>query len=162
MIVRDLTGADLPEVTAIEAAVFGDTAWSAAAWAEEAAAASAQRRYLVAESDATEGGIAGYAGVLLAGSDADVLTLAVDPAQRRSGIGRALLDALRGVAEAARAQSLFLEVAADNAAAIGLYQASGFTELGERRHYYGPGRHAVTMSLRLREPLGARLLGERA
>ena len=44
---------------------------------------------------------------------------------------------------------LHLEVRADNAAAIGLYQAMGFAADGRRRDYYGRGHDALLMSLRI-------------
>ena len=75
--------------------------------------------------------------------EAEVLTLAVDPAQRRRGVARALLE--RGADWAADhgAEMLWLEVAADNAAARGLYAAAGFQEAGRRRGYYGRTGGAV-------------------
>jgi len=39
----------------------------------------------------------------------------------------------------------FLEVAADNAAAIGLYRATGWQQAGQRRNYYAPGLAALVM-----------------
>jgi ribosomal-protein-alanine N-acetyltransferase len=68
--------------------------------------------------------------------EAEILTLAVEPDQRRQGLGRALLAAAEGAARAAGAETLFLEVAADNPAAIALYRAAGFESVGRRRGYY--------------------------
>ena len=68
--------------------------------------------------------------------EAEILTLAVTPASRRQGLARALVEAAAGVAASLSAESLFLEVAADNDAAIGLYRAAGFEEVGRRRGYY--------------------------
>jgi len=78
----------------------------------------------------------GFALARMAGPEAELLTLAVHPAVRGQGHGRALL---RGwLAEAARrgASDAFLEVASDNAVAISLYLAEGFQELGRRRGYF--------------------------
>src|SRR5271165_3162989 len=47
--------------------------------------------------------------------EAEVLTLAVDPHARRSGIGVALLTAAIGLAQECGAGAMFLEVADDNA-----------------------------------------------
>jgi ribosomal-protein-alanine N-acetyltransferase len=72
-------------------------------------------------------------GRLIAG-EAELLTLAVDPAARRRGMGRALLAKfLSHLGESDRA---FLEVAAGNAPARALYRASGWAESGLRRGYY--------------------------
>lgn len=68
--------------------------------------------------------------------EAEVITLAVDPAARRRGIGRALVQEFLASARQKRADSAFLEVAADNAAAIALYRACGFAQTGLRRAYY--------------------------
>lgn len=68
--------------------------------------------------------------------EAEVLTLAVDPAQRRQGQARALLEAAVLAAMAAGAEAMFLEVAEDNAPAIGLYLGASFERVGLRRGYY--------------------------
>lgn len=68
--------------------------------------------------------------------EAEVLTLAVDPAHRRKGQARALLEAAILAAVAGDAEAMFLEVAEDNAPAIGLYLGAGFVRVGLRRGYY--------------------------
>jgi ribosomal-protein-alanine N-acetyltransferase len=68
--------------------------------------------------------------------EAEILTLAVEPAHRRRGVARALLTAGLGLAVRAGAETCFLEVAADNAAALALYRAAGFEEAGHRSGYY--------------------------
>jgi ribosomal-protein-alanine N-acetyltransferase len=79
----------------------------------------------------------GFILVRQAAGEAEVLTLAVAPAARRQGVGRALVDA--AIARLGGGE-LFLEAAADNEAAIGLYQAAGFTQVAVRRGYYArPG-----------------------
>ncbi|MEJ2815463.1 ribosomal protein S18-alanine N-acetyltransferase [Caulobacter sp. CCG-8] len=68
--------------------------------------------------------------------EAEILTVAVDPAARRRGWGAALVEMAAGVAKEARAFEMFLEVAADNIAAIKLYEATGFERVGLRKGYY--------------------------
>ena len=68
--------------------------------------------------------------------EAELLTLAVDPALRRKGLGRALLAEFERAARAAGAEAAFLEVAAANAPARALYAAAGWREAGLRRGYY--------------------------
>lgn len=68
--------------------------------------------------------------------EAEILTIAVDPAARRRGWGGALVEMAAGIAAEAKAFDLFLEVAADNLAAIGLYKATGFSQVGLRKGYY--------------------------
>jgi ribosomal-protein-alanine N-acetyltransferase len=75
--------------------------------------------------------------------EAEVLTLAVDPAARRAGLGRALVELAMGVAVLAGAGTAFLEVAEDNPAARALYAAAGFSVAGRRRGYYARPDRAV-------------------
>ena len=75
--------------------------------------------------------------------EAEILTLAVDPAHRRRGLGSALLSAAADQAAEAGAAALFLEVASDNAAALALYRARNFIEVGRRRAYYSRPRGAM-------------------
>jgi len=82
--------------------------------------------------------------------EAEILTLAVAPSHRRQGVARALVEAAAGVAASLAAESLFLEVAADNAAAIGLYRAAGFAEVGRRRGYYAKAADAAIDALVMR------------
>ncbi len=72
----------------------------------------------------------------VAGPEAELLTIAVAPEARKSGIGRALVDGYHAQAQALSAEESFLEVAADNAPAIALYLASGYTQAGKRPRYY--------------------------
>lgn len=81
--------------------------------------------------------------------EAEVLTLAVNPAARRQGIARGLLRAALLAARDQGAEAMFLEVAVDNHAAIGLYRGLGFAEVGRRRRYYADGTDALVMRLSL-------------
>jgi ribosomal-protein-alanine N-acetyltransferase len=73
--------------------------------------------------------------------EAEILTLAVTPQARRQGLARRLMQAAMVQALACDARTLFLEVAADNLPALGLYGGLGFEAAGRRRGYYdrGPG-----------------------
>ena len=140
---RPMTTADISAVLRLEKQLFGDEAWSRAMLAGELARQPQSRHYLVAEED---GVIAGYGGLLVAGSQGDVLTLAVAGHRWGQGTGSALLEAL--LAEAARrgCTEVFLEVRIDNARAQQLYLRYGFTQIGVRRGYYQPsGTDALVM-----------------
>ncbi|KAJ55050.1 alanine acetyltransferase [Actibacterium mucosum KCTC 23349] len=76
-----------------------------------------------------------FLGRVVAG-EAELLTIAVDPAHRRKGLGVKLVRGFLRDAAARSATEAFLEVAADNAAAIALYQKTGFAESGRRARYY--------------------------
>lgn len=79
---------------------------------------------------------AGFALGRVAADEAELLTIAVAPEARRQGHGQRLMAAFLTLAAARGAASAFLEVAADNAAAIALYHAAGFAAVGRRRGYY--------------------------
>jgi ribosomal-protein-alanine N-acetyltransferase len=88
------------------------------------------------------------AGMILgrvAADEAEILTLAVDPGQRRLGIGTALLSVAMARAASVGAATMFLEVAVTNDAGRALYAAHGFTEAGLRRHYYTDGTDALIL-----------------
>ena len=68
--------------------------------------------------------------------EAEILALASDPEGQRQGRGRAVLAAFEQDARARGAVSVFLEVAAENAPARGLYAACGYVETGRRKGYY--------------------------
>lgn len=68
--------------------------------------------------------------------EVELLTIAVDPAARRQGIGARLLAGFATHAREGGAVLAHLEVAADNAAAQALYLGAGWRQAGRRRGYY--------------------------
>lgn len=68
--------------------------------------------------------------------EAEILTIGSLPNVRRRGIGHGLVRAAAAEAATRGAERLFLEVAVDNGAAIALYRAAGFEEVGRRKAYY--------------------------
>lgn len=78
----------------------------------------------------------GFALSRLAADEAEILTIAVDRALRKAGIGRDLLRAHLGQVAAAGAGRIFLEVDEHNSAALALYARFGFVKVGERKGYY--------------------------
>jgi [ribosomal protein S18]-alanine N-acetyltransferase len=138
-----MTSADLDGVLDLEFALFGDEAWSRQMLAGELAQQPGNRYYLVAED---EGTLVGYAGLLVAGGQADVLTIAVATIRWGQGIGSALIEALLAEAMRRACTEMFLEVRADNLRAQQLYRRWGFSEIGIRRGYYQPsGTDAIVM-----------------
>jgi ribosomal-protein-alanine N-acetyltransferase len=132
---RDVHWTDIEQLAQLERELFADDAWSQQTWWAELA--GRPRRDYVAEVEGAE--VLGYAGLDHGGDVADVMTIAVAPSARGRGLGRRLLDELETRARAGRAASVMLEVRADNAAAIGLYDRAGYTVVSTRRSYYQPG-----------------------
>ena len=96
-VLRAMTTAELDAVLILELELFGEEAWSRPMLEGELAQVPGSRHYLVAEQ---EGQVVGYAGLLAAGSQADVVTIAVTGRHQGQGTGAALLAAL--LAEARR------------------------------------------------------------
>jgi ribosomal-protein-alanine N-acetyltransferase len=79
----------------------------------------------------------GFIMVRVAADEAEILTLAVAPAERRRGTGSALVSVAALHAHQMGARMIFLEVRASNTAARALYRRFGFAEVGVRKAYYG-------------------------
>lgn len=141
---RDMKKADMTRIMALERELFPEDAWTPEMFAAEFAQPASRRLYLVAEEGDT---LIGYAGMMFAGgSQADVVTLAVDPGYWGRGTGTALLCALVDEAGRRGYTEVLLEVREDNPRARRLYLRHGFTEIGIRRGYYQPsGVDAVVM-----------------
>ena len=141
--VRPMRWWDIEPVMVLEREIFGDEAWSETMfWSELAEHGS--RFYLVVEDNSE---VVAYAGLCAyPPDDAYVQTIAVPPSHQGRGIGTTLLVRLIDEAHRRACRRLDLEVRADNASAIALYERHGFTRIGVRRGYYQPsGTDAVVM-----------------
>jgi len=149
---RTATIDDLDAIMALETGTFGTDAWSAESMRRELV--NPHGRYLVAHP-LGEHEVVGYAGLLAPrrSEQADIQTIAVAPAARRGGLGRALMNALIVEAKGRGAREIFLEVRADNPAAKNLYDDLGFETLGVRKGYYQPDNvDAIMMRLTVPTP----------
>lgn len=97
----------------------------------------------------------GFAIARVIAGEAELLTLAVLPEERRRGIGRRLLAKVIESARARGAGRLMLEVALDNSAANALYATAGFSQVARRGGYYHAPGHSATDALILSLPLSA-------
>jgi ribosomal-protein-alanine N-acetyltransferase len=127
---RPVTHADGPALAELHASAFD------APWPADEILRFAEDRGGVGLAVEADGALAGFILCRLIAGEAEVLTLAVRPAARRRGIGRALLEAALVLATPI-AESMFLEVAADNPGAVALYEGAGFERVGRRAGYYG-------------------------
>jgi ribosomal-protein-alanine N-acetyltransferase len=145
---RPATRADGAALAEAHAAAF-DEPWSAddiLRFAED------RGGFALAAEDA--GALVGFILCRLIAGEAEVLTLAVRPAARRRGIGRALLEAAAALAQASAA-TMFLAVAADNPGAVALYAAAGFETVGRRAGYYGRAGGGSVDALVMRRALNS-------
>jgi [ribosomal protein S18]-alanine N-acetyltransferase len=126
-----------------EREMFGTEAWTRSSYLAELAD-NRHRFYLAAE--AGNGDLLGWAGLLVVGDTAEILTVGVVPGARRAGTARRMVQALLVEAVRRGAREAFLEVRVDNVAAQALYESEGFEQVGLRRGYYDGGRvDAATM-----------------
>ena len=125
---HDPTASDLAALHAL--AFDGPARWSRAALAE----AVADPRGLLLHVGPP---LLGFALSRVAADEAELLTLAVDPAARRRGVARRLLRGFERRARARGAVAAFLEVDEGNAPARALYAGEGWEAAGRRPAYYG-------------------------
>ena len=126
------------QMAQIHAAAFKqERGWSAAEFADLLAKPHIE---ILSETD-------GFALVQTTLDEAELLTLAVVPDHQRKGIAQRLITRWISTTQA---RDGFLEVAADNTAAIALYSNNGFARAGLRKAYYkrtsGPSVDALLMT----------------
>ena len=86
----------------------------------------------------------GFAIFRFAGPEAELLTIAVDPAHRRQGIAKRLMLTAHESAKSAGVEEIFLEVSQENPAAKSLYEQFGYEVRAIRENYYsGPNGQKI-------------------
>ena len=144
--IRPMTEADVAEVFAVERASYLFP-WSEGIF-RDCLRVGYVCRVLTAGSR-----IIGYGVMSIGAGEAHVLNLCVDCDHRCRGLGRRMLGYLLERGTAAGMNEAFLEVRPSNTAAIRLYQAVGFEQVGMRRGYYqavGGREDAAVLRLTLR------------
>jgi [ribosomal protein S18]-alanine N-acetyltransferase len=152
--IRPLSLADLPAIERIERRSY-PTPWSRTMFAGELSKPSSLcfgayeddllRAYLI---------VARYVDAW------HVMNVAVDPAARRQGIARALLEHLFAETADDATRGYTLEVRVSNAEAIRVYERLGFVSTGIRRGYYTDNREDALIMWR--EPPAVREVSRRA
>ena len=135
---------DLDRVLDIERGSFGPDAWERDLFLEYF------RRcpdlFLIARSGRR---VSGYIITCNTSKDAELVSIAVDPGDRRKGVGRALLDATLAQLRPLSLRAWWLMVATTNHSAIRFYEKYGFARKRRTKRYYGPGRDAWRMKFDL-------------
>ena len=85
-----------------------------------------------------QGRIAGFSLTRQILDEQELLLIAVDPAARRRGVGRLLIETLKENAPQLGVCTIFLEMRYGNPAET-LYRNCGFAEIGRRPNYYTGG-----------------------
>lgn len=156
VVVTPFEADDLPRMADIHAKSFPQ------AWSEDdidsMLAANGMSAWVARTRGGGTGRPLGFVIARTAADEAEIITVASDPAHRRAGVGRALMEHAIRELQRDRVNRLLLEVSERNLAAIGLYRSLGFVQIGERKGYYashsGPGEArppaALVMALDLR------------
>jgi ribosomal-protein-alanine N-acetyltransferase len=140
-----MTEADLPEVAAIERAIYSHP-WTPGNFADSLRAGYDCRTWRM------RGELIGYFVLMSAAGEAHLLNLSVAGAHQRRGHGAALLREATRIAKSRGAHAIFLEVRPSNQVGQRLYTRFGFRRVGVRRDYYpaASGREdALVLSLAL-------------
>lgn len=146
MRLRGATREDAAAIAAIEA--LGATpGWDAAA--VDATLVLPTTCAIVADDGAR---VVGHLISAVVAGEAEILILAVHPAERRRGVGQALLAEARDRWVRAGVTRALLEVRTDNAPALALYARAGWERCGVRRGYYRDGTDAALLAYDLADP----------
>lgn len=130
MILRDMKEADLDSVLAIERAVHVHP-WTLGNFSD-----ALRSGYLCKVYETAEQELVGYAVMMLAVDEAELLDIAIASSQQRKGLGKKLLNEMLALARKNEMRRMVLEVRASNASAVALYRSAGFSDIGLRRDYY--------------------------
>lgn len=126
---RSMTPEDVDAVLGIELSV------QAYPWTRGNFMDALNHGYVCCVDDDT-GVIRGYAILMPAVDEAELLSIGVTAALQRKGLGRMILNEMLQEARSMNIKRVFLEVRPSNIAAIALYKRSGFELTGVRRGYY--------------------------
>lgn len=145
--IRQLSGAT-PRLAEIHAASF-DFGWSESDFHD-----MLTRPHYLAYGVFDDADVKSFVVLSLVAGEGEILTLATDKTCRRQGLARDLMRFVIDQLKAENCESLFLEVAIDNPAALNLYESLGFRRTGLRKAYYsrasGPPVDGHTLRLELK------------
>ena len=142
-------------VAAIENQVLPDDAWRSAAVADSLQQFGAGMLLDIADDGLANTNISvlldgltvakvrGYCLYQAVFETAEIHRIGTAPNYLRQGVAVGLIGALQGVCRSVDAEQILLEVRADNAPAIGLYQHVGFGQIDQRAGYYKTDNGAV-------------------
>jgi [ribosomal protein S18]-alanine N-acetyltransferase len=152
VMVRPMSEDDVADVIAVERASY-QFPWSEGIFRDCLRVGYVCRVVTVAEQ------VLGYGVMSVGAGEAHILNLCISEMYRCRGVGKRLLRYLIERATAAGMNEAFLEVRPSNVAAIRLYLALGFEQVGMRRGYYqavGGREDAAVLKLALRPRRTAR------
>ncbi len=128
--IKKMTSAHIKEIAKLEKECFSSP------WSEDGLRSELDNgfaRFFVAFCGEK---IAGYIGSHNILGEVYISNVAVFPAFRRNGVGRALVEFLVDQMKTGNAEFVTLEVRKSNLNAISLYEKCGFEKVGERKDFY--------------------------
>ena len=137
--IRKANEKDIPQIARLEEVSFS------APWSEKALSETMESEesvFLVATKD---GEVAGYIGSYFCHPEGYITNVAVDPEERRQGIGRRLIEELIKRGEEKKLSFWTLEVRESNVPAISLYDSLGFEKVGRRPRFYSNPEEAAEL-----------------
>lgn len=140
--IRPAEARDVDALLRIEHAVFATDRLETRAFRHAVASPT-----IIALVAAQEGDVVGYVLVETRrnATVARLSSIAIAPKAGRSGLGRRLAEAAEDAVRARGCTRLRLEVRADNAGAIALYERTGYRRIGRERRYYEDGTSALRL-----------------
>lgn len=133
---------DIAKIAKLEEICFSEP-WSANAILESL---SHGTKFFVAKK---KDELLGYVGISVVLDEGYITNVAVFPSWRGRGVGKALINAVTNMAEENALSFVSLEVRQSNAAAIALYEKTGFVTEGKRKAFYRhPTEDALIMTKR--------------
>ncbi len=155
--IMKMTEHDLLEVVEIEEN-SGLSRWG---WTAYYAELQGRHRDLMLVAKLTDGGtlreshtLAGYIVARMGADELHINNVAVRDGYRRRGIGRRLLKQILDQGRRLKTPTAFLELRAENQAALALYEACGFRVTARRKRYYSdPIEDALVMTIDLMQTL---------
>jgi ribosomal-protein-alanine N-acetyltransferase len=142
--IRLFQSRDLERILEIEEGSFGPDAWDRELFLEYFR--RCPELFLIARHGRR---LSGYIITCTRPKEAELVSIAVDPRDRRRGLGRAMLDETLAQLRLRRVNTWWLMVATSNDAAIRFYESYGFVRKRRTKRYYGPGRDAWRMKFSL-------------
>lgn len=145
IVARRMTADDVGRVAELELASF-TAPWSPDTFVHLLDRSGCELRVL----EDPEAGVVAYAVLWCILDQGELANFAVAESHRGRGLGRRLLEHVLEVARERGVEALYLEVRVSNEAALALYRAYGFTEVGRRKKYYDkPVEDALVMVRRV-------------
>ncbi len=114
-------------------------------WSEDEIRRLLLDRAVVGDRATAGRALIGFVLSRLAADEAEILSVAIEPAWRGRGLARPLLDLHLRRLSGLGARAVFLEVGEQNIPACRLYERAGFQEVGKRQSYYDGGTTALVL-----------------